>query len=108
MSEKVKQFFVKASTEGLYLPVAHDAGKPSVTLFFMYLSNLLAVVSLALLHVKGDAFTATTTTAIYAVVQTVLYMFRRLQKAKFDLDDKSVELEGEEDDEESTQSNSST
>lgn len=97
MSERIKEFFVKASTEGLYLPVAQDAGKPSVTLFFMYLSNLVAIVSLILLHVKGDPFTATSTTAIYAIIQTVLYMLRRLQKAKFDLDDKSIELEGEDD-----------
>lgn len=97
MSEKIKEFFYKSSVEGLYLPLAHDSGKPSVTLFFMYLANLLAIISLALLHVKGDAFTATTTTTIYAIVQTVLHMFRRLHSAKLDLDDKSVELEGEDD-----------
>lgn len=108
MSEKIKDFFIKSSTEGLYLPVAHDAGKPSVTLWFLYLSNSLVLGSLILLHIRSEPVVASVTTIIYAIIMSVLYLMRRVQKFKADLDDKSIELEGEEDDEESTQSNSST
>lgn len=68
---------------------------PSVTLLWMYVANILAAGSVIFLHFKGEPNTATFTACIYATVQTVLYMFRALQKAKFDLDDKEIELEGE-------------
>jgi hypothetical protein len=99
--QNIKDALVKSSKEGIYLPVMHDAStaKASATLFFMYIANLLAIVSLIWLHFQNDAFVATVTTAIYSVVWTVLYMMRRIQKAKFDLDDKEFELEGEDEEE---------
>jgi hypothetical protein len=40
--------------------------------------------------------TATTITALVWVVATILYMIRKLNKAKIDLNDQSIELENEE------------
>ena len=91
--------FKKLNDPGLNLPLAADpvSGKPSVTLLLMYVANLVAIASLIYLHIKGDAFTATCMSVLYGVLCTVLYMMRKLSKAKFDLDDKSVELDsGEE------------
>ena len=89
----------KSNKEGLPLPLAHDGatGKPSVTLFFVYLSNILAIASLITLHIAADKITASIMTCIYAITWVILYMFRALQKAKIDFDDKSIELEGEDD-----------
>lgn len=99
--QNIKEAFVKSSTEGMHMPVMFDAstGKASATLFFMYIANLLALCSIIWLHFNGEAFTATCMAAIYSIVWTVLYMMRRIQKAKFDLDDRSIDLEGEDDDE---------
>lgn len=104
---KFLDFFNYASEQGLPLPAARDSSKPgkppSATLFFMYLSNTLAIASLIYLHVNIGGLTATVTTCIYSVIWTVLYLMRALQKAKFDLENKSFELEApEENNEEKT------
>lgn len=97
----IKDAFSKTAKEGLYLPFAHDANReePSVTLLFMYVFNLCALASIVYLHIKDSAFTAACTTLLYSIVWTVLYMMRSIQKAKFDLDDRSIDLEGDEEDE---------
>jgi cbb3-type cytochrome oxidase subunit 3 len=102
---KIKEFFRMASEEGLKLPFAFDAvsGKPSVTLFFAYVTFLLALTSTILLHFTDKIFTATVTTIIFFVINVIFYLLRRLTKAKVDLDDRSIELDGEEDDKESNQ-----
>lgn len=84
---------------GIKVPMAHDSttDQPSVTLLIMYASNLLAILSLIYLHIKGDAFVATSATCIYAVICTVLYMMRKLQHAKFDLKDESFSLDSGDD-----------
>lgn len=99
--QNLKDAFGKTAKEGLYLPFAHDANRnePSVTLLFMYIFNLCAFASIIYLHIKDSALTAALTTLTYSIVWTVLYMMRSIQKAKFDLDDKSIDLEGDEDEE---------
>lgn len=94
---KFNDFFERANKIGLNVPLAHDStkGQPSVTLFFMYLANVMAIFSLIYLHLRADAFVANCMTLLYAVISTVLYMMRKLQSAKFDLDDKSFELESD-------------
>ena len=86
---------------GIHLPYAHDpvSGKPSITLLFPYITFVLSVISLVLLHIKPSLIVATTTTLIFWGISVVFYMLRKLSKAKFDLDDKSFELDsGEEHD----------
>lgn len=97
--QNLKDALVKSSTEGMHLPVAYDAsrGEASATLFFMYIANIVAICSVLWLHTKGDPLTATLTATIYSVVWTILYMMRRIQKAKVDLDDRSVDLEADDD-----------
>lgn len=89
----------KLNDPGISVPMAHDSasGKPSITLLLMYVANALAILSLIYLHIRGEAFPATCMAMLYGVICTVLYMIRKLNKAKFDLDDKSIELEGGDD-----------
>lgn len=84
---------------GLNVPMAHDApaGKPSVTLLLMYVANALAICSLIYLHIMGPPLQATGLTCLYGIISTVLYMFRKLSKAKFDLKNQDIELDGGDD-----------
>lgn len=87
----------KYNDPGLKVIMAYDsaAGKPSFTLLFAYVAHVLAVCSLILYNIIGDHFLATTATCTYAIVCTILYIFRKLNKAKFDLKDQSFDLESD-------------
>lgn len=97
MLNKIKDW----SENGIKFFMAWDSStdKPSATLFFSYVAFILSVISVIVLHFRPDLFVGSATTITLWVIATVLYMFRRLQKAKFDLDDRSFELEGEEENE---------
>jgi hypothetical protein len=100
LSQKWKSW----SEVGIRLPFIHDSttGKPSITLLFPYITFVLATISIILLHIKTDLAVATWTTIGFWIVSTVLYMLRRISKAKFDLDDKSIELDSGDDEKESS------
>jgi len=90
-----KEFLFYANKQGLPVPFAFDSakGKPSITLFFTWVANMLAVVSLISLHFLTDVVIASALTCVYGIVWTVLYMMRSVHKAKFDIDSRSFELE---------------
>lgn len=92
---RITEFFKSANENGLHFPLARDpvSGQASVTMFFLYLANMMAIGSLIYLHIKGDPFIATCMSVLYAVISTVLYMMRKISKAKFDLKDKSFDLD---------------
>ena len=71
------------------------AKRTSVTATFAYGFFILTVISLIRLHIETseNSLTPTVTTALCWLLATVLYMFRSLEKAKIDLDDKSIELD---------------
>lgn len=96
--EKIKQFFKFGAEKGLYFPYAFDAERkvPSATLFFAYISFYIAAISVILLHFNEKLLTATIMTFIFTGMMIVFYMIRKLNKAKIDLDDKSIELDGTE------------
>lgn len=99
--DKLSKLWKEMCVNGIHLPYAHDpvSGKPSITLLFPYITFVLSVISLVLLHIKPSLIVATTTTLIFWGISVVFYMLRKLSKAKFDLDDKSFELDsGEEHD----------
>jgi hypothetical protein len=96
---KISDWFKHASEEGVNLPFAKDSARPgkppSVTLFFVYVTNVLAILSLIYLHVMGEPLTATATTCVYSIIWVCLYLLRTLQKAKFSLSDQSIELDSD-------------
>ena len=76
------------------LPFAIDkvTKKPSVTLLFAYVAFILATLASGyLLYRDVIAGTVSCLTLFFGTL--VFYRLRRLDKVKFDLDDKSFELE---------------
>lgn len=99
MKEKLLQLFKDWSESGIKLPIfLHDSktGHSSITLTFPFVSFLALLASLFVLHKSPslEMLGATSLTFFTWLVATVLYLMRRIQKFKFDLDDKSVELDG--------------
>lgn len=99
MLSKFLEKWRKWSVNGVYVPFIYDQSTkgPSMTLAFSYITFVLAILSCIALHVKVELFVATVTTLMFWLIATILYMIRKITKAKFDLDDKSFELDNDED-----------
>lgn len=100
MFEQIKEFFKFGAEKGLRFPFVYDpiVNKPSVTLFFSYVSFFIAVVSLIALHFKATLLVATGMSFVFTTLMIVFYMIRSIHKAKIDLDDKQIDLESGEND----------
>jgi len=87
--------------DGVHFPFALDprTNKPSITLMFPYITFVIMIISLISLHFKPTLLIATTMSIVIWAMATVFYMIRKLNSAKINLEEKSFELEGEEDDE---------
>jgi predicted glycosyltransferase involved in capsule biosynthesis len=93
-SGKLKAVVKLSGTRGLYLPLAYDHAKPaSARLFFAHVSFYIASTSVIALHFSSSLLSASITAILFFLLCTVLYMLKDLTKAKFDLDDRSVDLE---------------
>lgn len=95
MLEQIKKFFNFSSEKGLKLPYAFDpiTKKPSVTLFFAYISFIIASISLISLHFESHLLSATGMSFIFTGMMIIFYLIRSINKAKIDLDDKEIDLE---------------
>jgi hypothetical protein len=100
MFTKIKELIKKTCTIGIYFPFAYDptTKQPSVTLLFSYITFIMSAISVTALHFKQTLLVPTLITLLFWCVSVVFYMIRSIQKAKIDFDDKSIELEGEEND----------
>lgn len=96
----MSKLFDKLSKVGLKLPMAYDhrVKGPSINLLILYTATILAVTSIVSLH-KNNHVEATIATLTFWAVANVFYAIRKLTSAKFDLDDKSIELSNEDKDE---------
>lgn len=94
------KLFNKLAKVGLKLPMAYDhrVKGPSINLLILYIATILSIVSIISLH-KNNHLEATIATLTFWAVANVFYAIRKLTSAKFDLDDKSVELSNEDKDE---------
>lgn len=95
MFNGLKRLWVEGSAKGWHFPFIHDpvTKKPSITLLFPYATFVLSVASLIALHFKPSLIIATSTSLVFWALSVVFYMLRKLSKAKFDLEDKSFELD---------------
>lgn len=95
----IKDFFALAKEQGYPIPFAYDAAtkQASVTVLFMWIANILAIISLIHLHIKSDAIIATASTILYASLQTIFYMIRKINKANVNLKNQSIDIEGGDD-----------
>lgn len=98
MLTQFKEFFKFAAKNGLYFPAAYDKASngPSVSLLFSHLAFYMASVIIIFLSIK-DINLGTLAAITQSTLMLVFYLLRRLKKASFDLDDKSINLEGDED-----------
>ena len=100
--DKLKEALKYGSEKGMPLPLAHDAstGKPSITLLIFYVAMIMTVGSLTAFHFMPDKLLQPALlTLLFLGLSFVFYRMRNLDKVKFDLDDKSIELEGHNEDE---------
>lgn len=95
MFENIKKWFEDNREFGLTLWYAYDpiSKKPSITLLMAYLSFMVALIAGIISVFYPSTLLGTFALMTFAIVYTILYMIRSLNKAKFDLDDKSFELE---------------
>ncbi len=102
--KKLSGAWTRWGKHGMYWPFVHDPvkGKPSVTLLFFYLTFILAITSVSIsslmLIIKGDYFTATIMPVIMLFSSFVFYRLRRLDSVKINLTEKSINLDGGDDD----------
>lgn len=83
----------------IYDPVS---GKPSITLSFAISSFFLAIASMVGLHLGHWGVWPTVITASFWALATILYIIRKITSVKFDLDDKSISLENDDESKTST------
>lgn len=94
-----KLFFDEWEEKGVSVPLMYDpvADRASLTILFPYISFWLTVGSLIGLHFVPAMWPASVGCGMLWLVSTILYMIRKLSKAKIDFDDKTLELDsGEE------------
>lgn len=99
MWDNIKKFFEFSAKVGIFFPGAYDSNtdKASTSLLFANLSFYIACGSVLTLMYK-DIVMGTLAAITLAVIYFIFYMLRKLNKAKFDLDDKSFDLENTEGD----------
>lgn len=100
MDSKIARLLKKWCIEGMNVPYFKDpsTGKPSLSTVFPYVSFVMTVASVIALHFRPSLVMATSTTMAFWVLSVIFYKFRGFSKAKIDLDDKSLEVEGDKDD----------
>jgi len=96
MYNNIKEFFKFAAKNGLFFPAAYDKATngPSVSLFFSHIAFYLSIVVIIILSIK-DINLGAIAAITQSTLMLVFYLLRRLKKASFDLDDKSIALEGD-------------
>lgn len=97
MFKSIKNYIKDGLDQGFKVPLAKDGieGKPSATLWFAYLSFFLALGSEIYFIYKGDPLASTTTAICFWVLAMVFYRLRKLDKIKIDLNNRSIELDGD-------------
>ena len=91
----MKNWFLQSLKIGFKMPLVWDEAekKASFRLSAAYFSFLLACLSLVALHFFDSLLAASWTTIAFYAIATTFYMLKKLNKAKIDLDDKSLEFD---------------
>lgn len=99
MFKALKDWYDDKALNGLNFFYANDktTGKPSVTLFMVYVSFIISCVVISVLQFRADPILAALVSLLFTALMIVFYMIRSINKAKFDLSKQALELEsGEE------------
>lgn len=99
MLENLKEYIKNSFKDGFAVPLFKDDGKPSATFTFAYTSFIVAILAELYFILNGDYLASTATAIVFWALAVVFYRLRKLDHVKFDIDDKTIELDGEDDDE---------
>ena len=99
--QKLKEIWTAWCTTGIHWPYLFDptTNQPSITLGLLYITSLLMIGSLIGLHIKDDLLTATLTSIMVWILAYVMYRLRKLDSFKINLEEKSIELDGDDNEE---------
>ncbi len=99
MINNIKEYVQDGLKNGFSMPAAKDgsSGEPSATLWFAYMTFFLALAAVIYFIVKGDPLASSTVAVGFWALSVVFYRIRKLDKFKVDFDDKSIELDGGDD-----------
>jgi len=77
------------------LPLLYDSAvkKPSLTGLFAYIAFILASASVIAYHFQASLFLPCVVTILFWLLAVILYMIRHLNKAKIDLEHRTLDLE---------------
>lgn len=94
--QSIKQQFKEWNNPGISIPMGNDGGdKPSVTLFFAYVSFIAVMVSLVYLHFNPNNMTPTLISTMIWSIALLIYRLRKIDSLKFNLQEKSFEIDAE-------------
>lgn len=91
--QTIKEQFKEWNNPGVNVPLANDNGKPSMTLLFAYISFIATILSLIYIHIFPDRIMPTLVSILFWTISLVLYKMRQVDKLKFDLEKRSLEIE---------------
>lgn len=97
MLGKISEIWDRWSTVGMKFPYAYDQESkgPSETLLFFKATTTITIASLIALQFKAVTPGTVFTTAGVTLLAFVMYRLRKLDKVKIDVDDQSIELDGQ-------------
>lgn len=100
--QKLKDIWTSWTDVGIHWPYLYDptTDQPSITLGLLYLTSLVMLGSLIALHLKDGLLTATLTSIMVWILAYVMYRLRKLDNFKINLKEQSIELDGEDDENE--------
>jgi|SRR5690606_30295877 len=91
------------SNNGIKFWYAYDSvtEQKSITLFFTYITFWLSVAGSVLVYFNTELIIASINSMVFWLISFVMYRIRRIDTFKFDLDDTSFEISGNQDAEKS-------
>lgn len=107
MFEKIASKWKEWSTRGIHVPFIFDpeTNKPSVTLLFPYVTFVITVIFLILTFFYPESLQTTAMSLLFWAISVIFYRLRKLDKVKIDVDDKSIELDSEDESEKENKEN---
>lgn len=98
MFEIIKKWLEDNRDFGISFWYAYDptTQKASVTLFMAYTSFILSIIAGIYSLIKPGSLLSVISIYAFNVILVILYMMHKINKAKFDLDDRSFEIENTE------------
>lgn len=98
MFKKFLKWIEENRDYGITVFLAYDpiSEKASITLFMSYISFLLSIISLGMLHFNEKLLMATGMSFLLTFMMVIFYLIRSINKANINFKERSVSLESNE------------